>query len=191
MNFRPLLFYGLALALGAMAPGCGRRQPRRNPRAFANEVASWMVEEAAKILPPGARVVIWAADPPPTITRPATRLGDACARAARAAGFDVRIEQGEWPEAPLLDEAALQELQRRHAPLDAVFAVAAGVFFEDSTPAAAQRPRVLVLATRPDPRLEQWVQTGHIALALMPADHTAGRSVRDSYRLYTQENSSR
>ncbi len=165
-------------------PGCGRRHSGISTNDFEKQVASWFIEEAARLLPKGARVVIWSADPPPNV-KTAARLGEAFAGAARAAGFDVRLEQGEWPEAPTLDEKAIEDLRRRHDPLKAIFAVSTTVLLDDRTPPRDDAPLVFAFGTRPNPQIERWVRGGRIVFALMPAADKSGviRSVQEAYRI--------
>lgn len=158
-----------ATAIGVLlATGCGRR-PHAEARSFAEQAAAWVVEEAAHLLPAGSRVVVWAADPPPNMRGAAPRLGEAMAQAAARQGYDVRTEFGNWPETPLLDDAALADLSRRHAPLAAVFVMSGAMHFDAATPPEGVATKVIVFFTRPDERLARWVRAGRVALAFQPA----------------------
>lgn len=159
----------VAAAIGvAIGAGCGRR-PQAEARSFAEQAAAWVIEEAARILPAGSRVVVWAADPPPKMPGAAPRLGEALAQAAARQGFDVRTEFGNWPETPLLDDAALADLSSRHAPLSAVFVMSGAMHFDAATPPDGGATKVIVFFTRPDERLVRWVRAGRVALAFQPA----------------------
>lgn len=157
-----------AAAVAAIAAGCGRN-PRAEARSFAEQAAAWVIEEAAPLLPAGARVVVWAADPPPNMQGAAPRLGEAMAQAAARQGFDVRTEFAGWPETPLLDDAALADLSRRHAPLAAVFVMSGAVHFDAATPPDGGATKVVVFFTRSDERLARWVRAGRVAMAFQPA----------------------
>lgn len=176
----------LLLVLLAATAGCGGRGKRGpTPEQYARELSKWLAEESAALLPAGGKVVVWVADPPRTAQGPAVRLGEACEKAFRDRGFEVVVEAQEWPEAPILDADALQDLQRRHAPA-AVAAISAGVLLDERAPAPSALPLVIVLQTRPDPRVEQWANAGLISLALLPneqASPSETRSLRERFRV--------
>ena len=179
---RRLLLVGVLMMF---AFGCGqRRSGDVNPHEMVRDLAAWFAEETALLLPAGSRLVIWAADPPPS-ARGAIRVGESVSKALKAKGFEVVMESHEWPEAPLLDTAALRELQSRHGPLAAVVSTAAGIALDE--PPAHGQPRVLVLATGPDLGYETLVRKGHVALAIVPisaaAQNASAREVRERFRV--------
>ncbi len=178
LRFAVCAFPAAALLFG----GCGPRGKAASRRAFAQEAAEWVVEEAVKILPAGARVVVWAADPPPGLRSKAPAWGEVCAAAAQAKGLDVRMELQDWPEPPLLDAARIAELDRRHAPLDAILVMSAGVALEGYAPKAAS-PKIIVFSSFQSDRVETGVKSGRIALGFVPGENAAGPTVRERFRI--------